>query len=163
MREWPSELGSTQQFSRLIKFMNHETGANGKQGESQKLGTWADQTPIPSSRIQYYAEADPSLIETIQLGVLLVLARWSGTSVQSFQYLTNVISRVDPLERLQIVVVDADGSPGFYEFPAFKGDLHGHGEVAWIKDGVVQCTSGRGFNYSCYEQNTKTLLESAQA
>lgn len=143
--------------------MNHETGANGKQAESQKLGAWASQTHIPASRIQYFAEADPGLIETIQLGVLLVMARWSGTSVQSFQYLTNVISRLDPLEKLQIVVVDADGSPAFYEFSAFKGDLHGHGEVAWIKDGVVQCTSGRGFNYSCYEQNTNALLESVRA
>ena len=142
--------------------MNNQTGPNGKQGEPPKLGTWANQTHIPSSRIQYYAEADPSVIETIRLGVLLVMARWSHTSVQSFQYLTNVISRLDPLERLQIVVIDADGAPEFYEFSAFKGDLHGHGEVAWIKDGVVQCTSGRGFNYWCYEQNTKTLLESVR-
>ena len=103
------------------------------------------------------------MIEPMQLGVLLVMACWSGPSVMSFRHLMDVISRLDPLEKLEIVVVDADGCPAFYELPAFKGDLHGYGEVAWIKDGVIQCTSGRGFNPSCYEPNTKALLESLQA
>lgn len=130
-------------------------------GNPNGLTLLAKNSRIPLSRIQYQADSDPSLIATIQLGVLFVMAFWSGQSVLAFIRLTDIISRTDALEQSQVVVIDTDGAPAFYDLPEFWGKLHGYGEVAWIKDGVIQCTSGKGFSPSCFEANTKALLESS--
>ena len=78
--------------------------------------------------------------------------------VKAFNQLTDVVNRLDPDGTLEFVVIDTDGAQEFYEHPDFKGKLHGAGETAWIKDGVIQCTSGLGYNPNCFEPNTKELL-----
>lgn len=113
---------------------------------------------LPIERIRYVPDAETSLIGDIECGILFIMAFWSGPSVKAFNQLTEIINRLDPDGTLEFVVIDTDGAQEFYEHPDFKGKLHGAGEAAWIKDGLIQCTSGLGYNPDCFERNTMELL-----
>jgi hypothetical protein len=120
---------------------------------------------LPAShagRTRFLAEADRSVFGTIRLGVLFVMAFWSGPSRQGFAKLKEVLAALDPGGRLDLVVVDIDGCPNLYETAEFSGQLHGWGEVAWVRDGRVVRTSGLGYNPECFEPFTRELLESAR-
>jgi hypothetical protein len=115
-------------------------------------------TRISPKRIEYFEEADESIIEDIRLGVLLVMAFWSVYSVKAFVKLTEVLAQFDPDERLRFVVVNTDGSPALYEKAEFLGRMSGAGETVWVKEGKIVSTSGLGFNPDCFESNTLSLL-----
>lgn len=118
---------------------------------------------LPTSHIgrtRFLAESDRSVIGSIRLGVLFVMAFWSGTSRLGFAHLKRVLASADPGGRLELVVVDTDGCPDLYEAPEFVGKMHGHGEVAWVRNGRVICTSGLGYHPECFEPNTQQLLAS---
>lgn len=127
-------------------------------GNPDGMRTLAKLSKLPKERIRYYADSNVSLIRSIKRGILFVMAFWSGTSVRAFSQLSEVIGRNDPDGTLEFVVIDTDGAGEFYLHSEFTDKLHGHGETAWIKDGVIQCTSGVGYNPSCFEPNTKGLL-----
>jgi hypothetical protein len=113
-----------------------------------------------ANRMRFLPNADRSVIGTITFGVLFVMAFWSGPARQGFLRLKQVLAAEDPNGLLELVVVDTDGCPDLYETPEFVGNLHGWGEVAWVKDGKVICTSGLGYNPDCFKPNTRELLES---
>jgi hypothetical protein len=120
--------------------------------------------PIPDShheRIRFLAEADRSVISTIQLGILFVMAFWSGSSRTAFARLKKVLSEVDSDGRLELVVVDTDGCPDLYEAPEFLGNLHGNGETAWIDQGRIVAVATGGSAPDATEVFTRRLLESA--
>ncbi len=114
---------------------------------------------LPIERIEYHADSDTTLITGIKRGILFIMAFWSGPSVQAFRQMTEIINRLDPNATLEFIVVDTDGAQPFYNHPAFVGKLGGCGEVAWIKDGAIQSTSGLGYNPDCLEPKTQTLLD----
>jgi hypothetical protein len=119
---------------------------------------------LPAShagRLRFLPEADRSVFGTIRLGVLFVMAWWSGPSRQGFAKLKQVLAALDPAGRLELVVVDTDGCPDLYICPEFAGQLHGWGEVAWVQDGRAVRTSGMGYHPECFESHTRQLLESA--
>jgi hypothetical protein len=119
---------------------------------------------LPAShagRVRLLPTADRSVFGTIRLGVLFVMAWWSGPSRQGFAQLKQVLAALDPGGRLEVVVVDTDGCPDLYECPEFVGQLHGWGEVAWVRDGRVVRTSGMGYRPECFEPFTRELLASA--
>ena len=111
-----------------------------------------------ASRTRYLPHADRSVFSTIPLGVLFVMAWWSGQSRVAFFKLKEVLARVDPGGLLELVVVDTDGCPDLYVCPEFAGQLHGWGEVAWVRDGQVVSTSGLGFHPESFESQTRQLL-----
>ncbi len=113
---------------------------------------------IPIERIRYLPDSTTSVIAEVKCGMLFVMAFWSVPSIKAFHHLTEIVSRLDPEGRLEFVVVDTDGAEEFYKHPEFKDKLSGAGEVAWINGGVIQCTSGLGYNPNCFEPNTKALL-----
>jgi len=116
---------------------------------------------IPRShapRLRFLAEADRSVISTMKLGVLFIMAFWSGSSRLAFAELKRVLAELDPTGQLELVVVDADGCPDLYDTPEFLGKLHGAGETAWIKNGKIVCTSGLGYHPECFAENTRPLL-----
>jgi hypothetical protein len=115
-----------------------------------------------AGRTRFLAEADRSVIGPIRLGVLFVMAFWSGPSRQGFAKLKDVLAAHDPGGRLEVVVVDTDGCPDLCDAPEFAGQLHGWGEVAWIRDGRVVRTSGMGYHPECFEPYTRQLLEIAE-
>jgi hypothetical protein len=112
-----------------------------------------------AGRLRFLAEADRSVIGSIRLGVLFVMAFWSGASRQGFAKLKQVLAALDPGGRLELVVVDTDGCPDLYQAPEFVGRLHGWGEVAWVRDGRVARTSGLGYHPECFEPFTRELLQ----
>lgn len=113
-----------------------------------------------AARIRYLAAADRSVFGTIQFGVLFVMAWWSGPSHQGWFKLKQVLTALDPNGRLEVIMVDTDGCPDLYECPEFAGQLHGWGEVAWVRCGQVVRTSGTGYRPECFEPFTRELLAS---
>lgn len=114
-----------------------------------------------ASRLRFLPQADRSVFSTIRLGVLFVMAFWSGHSRKGFEKLKQVLSARDPGGRLELVVVDTDGCPDLYECSVFACLLHGIGEVAWVRDGQVVRTSGLGYHPECFEPYTRELLARA--
>lgn len=127
-------------------------------GNPDGMLSLAKLSKIPIERIWYLPDATTSVIAEINCGILFVMAFWSGPSIKAFHLLTEILARRDPHGSLEFVVIDTDGAESFYEYPAFKDKLSGAGEVAWIRNGVIQCTSGLGYNPDCFEPNTTALL-----
>jgi len=153
-------------FVRPVKKLKSEAAAvtdahsrSEQGGDPNGLESLAKYTQMPMERIQYYAESDTTLIAEIEHGILFIMAFWSGPSVKAFGEITEIINRLDRNATLQFVVIDTDGAQPFYEHPDFVGKMGGWGEIAWIKDGAVQCMSGLGYNPDCFEPNTKALLD----
>jgi hypothetical protein len=120
---------------------------------------WLDEVaPAGGVRFRHLMTADRSAIQSVSLGVLFVMAWWSGPSIQAFAKLKQALATLDPSRRLELVVVDTDGASDLYECPEFLGQLRGAGEVAWLRDGHIVSTSGLGFRPECFEPNTRMLL-----
>ena len=130
-------------------------------GNPDGLRSLAKYSKLPIERIRYVADADVETIRSIRCGILYLMAFWSGYSVQAFAKLTETMRRLNA-DRLELVVVDVDGSPDLYEMPEFKGKVHGAGETACVKDGKIIATSGLGVNVACFEPNTLALLAARQ-
>jgi len=127
-------------------------------GNPAGIRSLAKYSKLSVDRIKYLPDADESVVSSIHRGILFLMAFWSGSSVQAFAKLTEVIARVDGNGALELVVVDVDGSPALYDMPEFLGKVHGAGETAWVRDGKIVVTSGLGLNLACFEPNTTRLL-----
>ena len=55
----------------------------------------------------------------IQCGVLFVMACWSIYAVNAFVATIELLTEIDPDGRLQLVVVDTDGTPALYDHRSF--------------------------------------------
>lgn len=126
-------------------------------GSPGGLGALASMSKIPAQRIRYVPDAGAEIIQSIDRGVLFLMAFWSGGACRAFAALTEAISRLGA-DDLEVVVVDVDGSPELYEVPEFKGKVHGWGETAWIRHGKIVATSGMGLKIECFRPNTDALL-----
>ena len=113
-------------------------------------------------RIEFYCEVPPSIVSEIELGILFVMAFWSGPAMQSFSQLLDTVARLDPGKRLRLVVVDTDTVSELQKVPPFQGRLHGAGETFWIRDGQIVADSGLGLNLDCIKPNTIALLAGEQ-
>ncbi len=129
-----------------------------QRGDPRGLLALAKASNIALERIRYLPDSTPSVIAEINCGILFVMAFWSCPAIKAFHKLTEIVSRLDPEGKLEFIVVDTDGAEAFYEHPAFKDRLSGAGEVAWITDGLIKCTSGLGYNPDCFQPNTEDLL-----
>lgn len=114
--------------------------------------------PSHAVRLRFLPVSNRMVIATIKLGVLFVMAFWSGYSRKAFAELKRVLAECDPTGRLELVVVDTDGCPDLDITPEFHGRLHGYGETAWIKDGKIVRTSGAGYHPECFEGFTREML-----
>lgn len=66
-------------------------------------------------------------------GMVFIYAMWSGTSVLSWQVLTEILSKLPELP--MILVVDIDAIP-LDDVEKFLDQFsYGNGEVIWIKEG----------------------------
>ncbi|SFJ46149.1 hypothetical protein [Planctomicrobium piriforme] len=121
----------------------------------------ATKSSLPADRVRFLSEADASVIDSIQNGILFLMAYWSGTSVLAFSKLAEVVSALLP-EEFEFVVADVDGSSALCVVPEFLGKVHGYGETAWIHQGKIIATSGLGLNFECFQPNTSILLTLAR-
>lgn len=123
--------------------------------------------PIPVShrdKLRFYQEANRTILRSIRVGVLFVMAFWSGPARLAFADLKKALSAVDPGGSMELVVVDADGCPDLYESDAMSSHfpgcgLSGAGETAWIFDGVIVATSRYGEQPGEVERHTSQLLD----
>lgn len=109
-------------------------------------------------RVLFLPAADRSVFGSIRFGVLFVMAWWSGGALQGWAALKKVLAALDPGGRLEVVVVDTDGCQDLHECPEFAGQLHGWGEVAWVRDGRVVRTSGIGYHPERFAAFTSEFL-----
>ncbi len=116
-----------------------------------------DEPPL-AGRARFLAAADRSVIPSVQCGVLFIVAFWSVSSYQSLARLKEVLTRLDPEGRLEIVVVDIDGSEDLVRAPEFLGKVHGNGEAAWISRGWVVATAACASHPKAFETYTRSLL-----
>ena len=113
-----------------------------------------------ADRVEYVPSPQSSLVDEISLGVLFIMAFWSGPSRQGFHKLISAIAKYDSDGQLRIVVADIDGMQQFHETAHFDAvELGGWGETFWVKDGKVISQSGPGVNFECFEPNTISLLD----
>jgi hypothetical protein len=126
-------------------------------GNPNGIHTLAKFSKLPVGRIRYVPDADLATVWSIHRRILFLMAFWSGPSIKGFARQTEVLAHLDA-EALELVVVDVDGSPDLYELPEFKGKVAGAGETAWVRDGKIIATSGRGLNTACFKPNTLALV-----
>lgn len=69
------------------------------------------QSNLSLERITFYSHADAAILADVGFGVLFVIAFWSAASRKSWARLAEVLGRLDPTGRLEVVVVDTDGLP----------------------------------------------------
>ena len=127
-------------------------------GNPDGLRSLEKYSKLPVERIKYTPDADEMVIREIPRGILFLMAFWSGSSVTAFKQLTEVISRLDQNGTLELVVVDVDGSPALYQVPEFLGRVHGNGEAAWVRNGIIVTTKGPVAEMERFESNTASLL-----
>lgn len=128
-------------------------------GNPDGLRSLAKYSKLPVERIRYVPDADERVVRAITRGVLFQMAFWSGPAVPAFAKLTEVIATLDPEGRIELVVVDIDGSEALSAVSEFLGGVRGAGETAWVRNGSVVATSGLGLNVECFVPNTRALLE----
>src|SRR3954468_23750078 len=128
-------------------------------GNPDGLRSLAKYSKLPVERIRYFPDADERVVRAITRGVLFQMAFWSGPAVQAFAKLTEVVAKLDPEGRVELVVVDIDGSEALSAVSEFLGGVRGAGETAWVRNGSVVATSGLGLNVECFVPNTRALLE----
>jgi hypothetical protein len=69
-------------------------------------------------------------IQSIQNGIVFLMAEWSGVAKLAHRQLVSCMEqRRIPLEQLH--VLDVDCHPELYDMPEFVGKVHGWGE-AWF-------------------------------
>jgi hypothetical protein len=111
-------------------------------------------------RARYVGEDKSFAIANVECGVLFFMAFWSGPARQGFAELKQVLAEIDPGGRIELVVIDLDGCTEMHKVPGLSVAMlsGGYGETAWVKDGRVVSTTGRGFHPECFRENTLALL-----
>jgi hypothetical protein len=125
-------------------------------GNPDGLRSLAKYSKLPVERIRYVPDAGAEILQTIDRGILFLMAFWSIHSVRGFTALTEVLAHLGA-EELELVVVDVDGSPKLFQVPELWDNPHCCGETAWIRQGKIVATSGIGLNPDCFEPNTRML------
>lgn len=127
---------------------------------SDAIPSWLQLPATVSKRTRYYHSISPSIVESVRLGLLFVMAEWSMPARHAFAVLMNVLAKYDKDGELELVVTSSDDDTGVHAIPEFRGQLTGSGEVAWIANGRIIVTSGHGYRPECYAPNTARLLAS---
>lgn len=126
-------------------------------GNPNGLQSLAKYSKLPVERIKYVSDAGVETIREIDRGIVFLMAFWSIYSVKAFAGLTEVLIRMHA-ERLDLIVVDVDGSSELEAIPEFKERLSlGYGETAWVRNGKLVALSGNP-DAACFEANTVALL-----
>lgn len=126
---------------------------------------------LPVSSIRYVPNADASIVQSIQNGILFFAAFWSGTSLQAFSKLTQAMEQLKQ-NRFELVVVDVDGALELYQSPILNTLLggtgfsapQGCGEVVYCRDGqmVYAAMLGTGGDSKQYRINAEKFLSACQ-
>jgi hypothetical protein len=115
---------------------------------SATLSRWS---PLTHPRLRYVADADETTIASIDCGVFVFLAFWSGGACLSYRRLMETL-QAPRAQEIDVVIADHDGTEALWHHPDFVTQtdagvfsrLHGYGETFWIRAGrIVAFTSGK--------------------
>lgn len=74
---------------------------------------------LPLNRVQIVSSLDDLRITRIRLGIIYILALWSGPSIMVLQQITKALARLDS-SVLEFFVVDIDCVPPDFSTATFK-------------------------------------------
>lgn len=111
-----------------------------------------------ADRIRYYPISTPAVIEQMGLGVVFVMAWWSGPARSFWLELKKYLTALDPEKRLEIVVLDIDGMREF-EKSTLGPTIRGAGELAWVRDGHSVIPGWALWGGDAIRVNTRLFLE----
>jgi hypothetical protein len=127
-------------------------------GDIDALRTFVEKSGILAGRIRCIPDSTPETVGSIDRGILFVMALWSLPSHRAFAELKTVVERLKAEDKLELVIVDTDGSSALEAIPEMK-IFHGAGETFWIRSGEIVSMSGPGLNLDRFRPNTIALLE----
>lgn len=88
---------------------------------------------LPIGRVRAW---DPKGVRTIELGIVFVLATWSGEALASLRRLTGLLASDFPNFKVPVLVWDADAlTQGSAQ--ALGSPIHGYGETFWVRNGRI--------------------------
>jgi hypothetical protein len=95
----------------------------------------------------------------IRLGVVFVLAAWSGPAILALHRLTRLLSTLD-LDSSDVIILDNDCLTGEDMIALFGHVFHGVGETLWIREGrvVAELSAFQPASEPLILRHTKTLL-----
>jgi hypothetical protein len=72
-----------------------------------------------------------------------------------------VLAEIDVAGRIELVVIDVDGCTQLVNLPELGVRVlgGGYGEAAWVRNGRIIATTGRGFHPECFLENTRALFQ----
>jgi hypothetical protein len=99
----------------------------------------------------------PSRIQSIQHGIIFLMAQWSGGAHWAHKQLTDFLEqRGVPPDRL--ATLDIDREPYVYDLPELAGKVHGWGETAVVKDGRIVFVTILGKDKGRIQEHCEELL-----
>lgn len=115
-----------------------------------------------ASRIDFYPEANVELILSQRCAIVFIMAFWSGPARKVYPAFIQAAQEADPAGELQILVVDTDGIPAWYELPELREKLGGWGEVLAIHDGKILASTGLGLRQEKYRFIVNSLVQACR-
>jgi hypothetical protein len=110
-------------------------------------------------RIEFYPEANVELIRGQRCAIVFIMALWSGPARKVYPAFIQAVQEADPGGELQILVVDTDGIPDWYELPELREKLGGWGEVLAICNGKILAATGFGLQPEKYRLIASSLVD----
>jgi hypothetical protein len=90
---------------------------------------------------------------------MFIMAWWSAPARLAWKLLRETLDRLDPEERIELVVVDIDRATNLFKHPSIDRASAGAGEIAWVISGRVVKFSIDPFHHPDeVEHLTKWLL-----
>jgi len=92
---------------------------------------------VPDGRsVRYMPNSTPECFNSIERGVVFVVAWWSIYSLQAWVRMKDLLEAIDDTRILEVVVLDIDGMTGF-ESTAIGATIAGVGEMVCVKSGFL--------------------------
>ena len=114
--------------------------------------------------VEFYSEANRTLLQSIDCGLVYLMAFWSGPAILAWVKFAEFATRMRD-SQVRFAAVDVDGSPDLYDFlQASPGNpfIAGWGEIIWLRRGlVVSMANGRDVLSlrQAIERNTESILQ----
>ena len=113
--------------------------------------------PTSISFCTFHQDYSLGLIESISLGVVFLIAFWSGPAVQKFKLVCYALEDSVPWDRFKFHVIDTDGLKAGNPFETHES-LGGYGEAFWIRQGAIVSSMGKEWSNDRFDTLTRELI-----
>ncbi|MCA9005895.1 MAG: hypothetical protein KDA70_11555 [Planctomycetaceae bacterium] len=95
---------------------------------------------LPYEQIEFVPEVTLETVNSIERGILYLMAFWSDLAMKGFATLTKELNQHDT-KHLRIVVADVDGASNLNQLKEVSNSINnGDGNTLWIRNGKVLAT-----------------------